>query len=197
MMSERKRTRVVLVSLAVALLAWLWVAWAIGYPQLIAATLIVVVLVAIDLFGIPDALRAGYRRHKVIFAPFLAIALLVGTTSYPFVLTPGFLAPEVPVAALHDDLDGYLYHRVRVRGKVSMAEPFPFGIGNVEMYSMDLVGADGQRLFLLFDRLASSSMPQAGDEVVVTGVVEYFGGPDARFVGAVDVVASSPAARPN
>ena len=112
-------------------------------------------------------------------------------------LTPSFLAPEVPVGALQDDLEDYLYHRVRVRGRASTAEPYPFGIGNVEMYSMDVVGTNGERVRLLFDRLSSSGMPQAGDEVVVTGIVEYFGGPEARFVGQVDVDVSATAARPN
>ena len=58
-------------------------------------------------------------------------------------------------------------------------------------------GAVGERVLLLFDRLSSSGMPEAGDEVVVTGIVEYFGGQEARFVGQVDVIASATPARPN
>ncbi len=86
------------------------------------------------------------------------------------------------VRELSENFDSYVEQRIRVRGTVTLLEPYPFGIGNVENVLMRIED-EGASIELIYDRLSASYQPRIGDRVLATGVIMDYGPPPRRFIG--------------
>ncbi len=127
---------------------------------------------------VPEELLARFRPA---LRPLGITALLVVTLTVPYLITPAFLAPDIPLAELEENLTEYGYRRVATEGELTEAEPYPMSIGRDLVFSLRIRSGQNQ-IRALYATGEPVRLPQVGQQIRLVGVVERYGGPKAEFV---------------
>lgn len=143
-------------------------------------------LLAAGMMFLP-ALLAGivpgaYMNHvRFALRPLAIAALLVVVPYFSYLITPAFLAPQLPLAAVADNLDEFAGRRLVLEGTFHAGEPLPFGIGDDTMMLLR-VGDAGKDLAAYYAISAGERLPDEGARIRMQGVVETYGGAKLHFV---------------
>jgi hypothetical protein len=162
---------------AVGAVATAMVDWRTGLmAALLAAAMM---LVPAGLAGIVP--RPYMNQVRFALRPLAIAALLVVVPNFSYLITPGFLAPQLPLAAVAGNLDAYAGRRLVLEGTFHAGELLPFGIGN-DTIMLLRVGDEGKDLAAYYAIAAGERLPSEGARIRMQGVVETYGGGKLHFV---------------
>ena len=155
-----------------------------GAPELVPAALVAQTWTAVGLF-----LR--YRVDRSIWRPYLAPGVVVaaGTVlglayyarSSPWAMTPAFLAPELPIEALVEELDSRLQTKVRLTAEARWWDEYPFGTGLTDPIKVRVENETGS-MDVILDRAALERDIEEGQLLKMVGRIRKWEGGIVRFV---------------